>query len=247
MSVGKQIRLSSWMKNGRSFLIAFDEIIPRGYHAALVDPAHWIDWLTNGPADGLVLHAGTAIHNAHLLTRGCPWIMKLTTNSAYAGDRTIRGRIGTVEHALALGASGVALNIFIGSASEQQQLDRLTTVVETGERWGMPVIAFINPPEEKQFDAEALAYVCRIGAELGADVIKTNFSGSIESFHQVTQYCPAPIMIEDTPLSHDVQGTLDTVQGAITAGGAGVLFGHRIWGEADGKSLAASIKQIIHP
>ncbi len=247
MSIGKQIRLSGWMKNGRSFLIAFDEIIPRGYHAALMDPGQWIDWLTTGLADGLVLHAGTAINNAQLLTRGCPWIMKLTTNSAYASDRSVRGRIGTVEHALALGASGVAVNIFVGTAFEQQHFDHLTVVVEAGERWGMPVIAFINPPVTLQFDPEALAYACRIGAELGADVVKTDFSGSAESFQKVTQYCPVPVLVEDTPLSSDAQGTLETVQGAIAGGGAGVLFGRRVWGDADGKSVAARIRHIIHP
>lgn len=246
MHTGKLIRLGAWMPRGRAFLAALDEVIPRGLGAA-AEPGATLLWLSQIGVDGVVLHAGIAARYAGLLAEcRLPWIMKLTTNSAWRRDRTVRGAIGSVEMALALGASGTAVNVFAGSDWEKEHFTLLTETVESGERWGMPVIAFINPPVEKQFDPDALAYAARIGAELGADVIKTDFSGDLASFAQVIAACPAPVLVEDTPLPETPEGTLRTVLESLQAGGAGVLLGHRLWGKQGRDALAEEIRKKIH-
>src|SRR5512135_441845 len=75
-----------------------------------------------------------------------------------ASDKTRRILIDSVEHALSLGACGVAMNCFIGSAYEPELLEHLGQVAEHCDRWGMPLIAMINPTEQYQFDPEQLAY-----------------------------------------------------------------------------------------
>lgn len=243
---GKLIRLGSWLHAGRTFLVALDTTIPRGLHPALAALDSTLSWLTSGEVDGLVLHAGVATRYAERLAGGCPWLMKLTTNSSLVPDRTVRGSIGSVEQALTLGASGVAINVFIGSAHEREHLRHLSDVVIEGAHWGMPVVAFINPPEVDMFDAGALAYACRIGAELGADVIKTDFSGDQDSFAHVVAQCPVPVLVEESPLPMTPEGSRATALGAVQAGGAGVLFGERIWAESAGRQLAHDIRSIVH-
>lgn len=242
---GKTIRLASWLRNGRTVLVALDQVIPRGLHPAVADPGQLLEWLA-AQVDGLVLHAGLATRHASRLMGGCPWLMKLTTNSALARDRTIRGTIGTVEQALALGASGVAVNVFIASAYESEQLRRLGRTVAIGARWGMPVVAFMNPPEHLQFDADALAYACRIGTEVGADVVKTDFTGDSRSFAEVVKQCQVPVIVEESPLPMTAEGTQETARRAIDAGGAGVLFGPRVWAEPDAPALVAALQRIVH-
>jgi DhnA family fructose-bisphosphate aldolase class Ia len=245
MSVGKTIRMGSWFCHGQSFLAALDEVIPHGLEA-VTDPAATLIWLAQADVDGVVLHAGIASSYAALLAElRLPWILKLTTNSRYAYDRAIRGAVGSVEAALTLGANGVAVNVFVGSNFEKEHFAFLSETVEAGFRWGMPVIAFINPPVDSQFDPDALAYAARIGAELGADVIKTDYSGSPDSFFRVTAVCPVPVLVEDTPLPQTAEGTLQTALGARKAGGAGVLFGRRLWGAENRKELAEMLKSII--
>jgi DhnA family fructose-bisphosphate aldolase class Ia len=245
MSIGKRLRLAAWMKNGRTFLIALDEVIPRGLDHAPNDLEQLLPVFTSGKADGMVLHAGLAARFEHLLVGKCPWIMKLTSNSAFVENRTIRGPIGTVEQALSMGASGVAVNVFIGSPYEKDHLSFLSQCVEKGNLWGMPVIAFVNPPIEHETNPKMLAYACRIGAEIGADVVKTNYSGDSTSFLDVVTKAIVPVLVEDSPLPETREGTLATVDGAITAGGAGVLLGKRVWGASDGPGLAREIKRII--
>ncbi len=222
-----------------------DQLIPRGLHPALADPGPALAWLAC-EVDGIVLHAGIASQYADRLAGGCPWLMKLTSNSSLATDRRSRGPIGTVEQALALGASGVAVNVFVGSAQERAHFRTLGTVVAAGARWGMPVVAFMSPPGERQFDPDALAYACRIGAELGADIVKTDFTGDSATFARVVSQCPVPVLVEESPLSLTREGSLATARGAIEAGAAGVLYGERVWAEPEGRRLAGELRQIVH-
>ena len=62
--------------------------------------------------------------------------------------------------------------------------------------WGIPLIAMIYPrgPNVDEFDAEAFSCV-RIGVELGADIIKTNYRGDIDSFKQICKQNPVPIIV----------------------------------------------------
>jgi hypothetical protein len=53
MSIGKRLRLAAWMKNGRTFLIALDEVIPRGLDHAPNDLAQLLPVFTSGKADGM--------------------------------------------------------------------------------------------------------------------------------------------------------------------------------------------------
>lgn len=246
MHPGKIIRLGEWLRGGRAFLAALDEVIPRGLESAAPLP-ETLKWLAAAGIDGVVLHAGTAAQSASLLAaRRLPWILKLTSNSVWAADRTIRGAVASLNSALALGAAGVAVNVFVGSAFEREHFRFLSEVVEQGQNWGMPVIAFINPPSDRQFEPQALAYAARIGAEMGADVIKTDYSGDPAEFLRVMAACPVPLLVEDTPHSIAAEGSVRTASEAIQAGAAGVLFGRRLWGADDRDTLADQLKDIIH-
>jgi fructose-bisphosphate aldolase/2-amino-3,7-dideoxy-D-threo-hept-6-ulosonate synthase len=246
MNPGKTIRLGAWLRGGRTFLAALDEVIPRGIEAAAALP-ETLAWLGAAGVDGVVLHAGMASRYAGLLAElRLPWVLKLTSNSAWAADRTVRGEVAWLRTALALGAAGVAVNVFIGSPFEKEHLTCLGQAVEQGQTWGMPVIAFINPPADRQFDPAALAYAARIGAEIGADVIKTDYCGDPAAFTGVIAACPVPLLVEDTPLPLTPEGTLSTARGALQAGAAGVLFGRRLWGLEDRDTLAAQLKDLIH-
>jgi DhnA family fructose-bisphosphate aldolase class Ia len=246
MEPGKRIRLGAWLRGGRTFLAALDEVIPRGL-AAAEPPAAALAWLAAAGVDGVVLHAGVAHRHADLLAQTrLPWLLKLTSNSAWAADRSGRGPIGSVAQALTLGASGAALNIFLGAPRERQQLAALADAVAAGARGGLPIVAFINPPPTHPFDPAALAYAARVAAEIGADVVKTDWSGGPD-FAQVTAACGVPLLVEDTPEPPTAAGTLATAAGALAAGAAGVLFGRRLWADPDRDQLAQALGRAIHP
>jgi fructose-bisphosphate aldolase/2-amino-3,7-dideoxy-D-threo-hept-6-ulosonate synthase len=126
-------------------------------------------------------------------------------------------------------------------------LNQFSQTVEICDRLGLPLVAMINPVEIYQFDAERLAYVCRVGAELGADLVKTDYPGSELLFKPVVDNCPVPVLVEETPHPETEEGTLKTTREVIAAGGAGVMFGSRVWGQADPAKISRKISEIIHP
>ncbi len=245
MNTGKRLRMSAWMKEGRSFILAVDQMIPRGLSAPLM--GKMTPW-TKGPWDGLVVHPGIVKAFEEDFCGGVPFLLKLTSNSRSCRDTTRRGMIASVEQSVYLGASGVALNLFIGSQYEVEHLRQLAETAECCDRWGMPLMVFANPADSaRQFDAEEVAYACRIAAELGADVVKTDYTGDAESFCRVTQACPVPVLVEESPLPETEAGTLATLRGALEAGAAGALLGQRVWGQKDSNAIGGEISRIIHP
>ena len=244
--VGKQIRISSWLKNNKTFLIALDEIIPKGLNPNVKDFGALISELATSPIDGLVLHPGIAMRYGNLLAGRCPWIAKLTTNSNLVSDKNDRVVIGSLQQALSLGASGIAVNVFLGKDYEKNQLNFLAKCVEEGNRWGMPVIAFMSPPDNNEFDPNSIAYACRVGTEIGADFIKANYTGSSETFKDVIRQTLAPVIIEYSPLPETTEGTLETVRGSLAAGASGVHFGNCILNNPNQIQLVKSIAELIH-
>jgi fructose-bisphosphate aldolase/2-amino-3,7-dideoxy-D-threo-hept-6-ulosonate synthase len=140
----------------------------------------------------------------------------------------------------------VAMNVFIGSDVEAVLIRQFAEAAETCDRWGMPLIAMINPTEQHQFDADHLAYVSRVGADLGADIIKTDYPGSPEAFRQVVAYCPVPVLVEEGPLPETEEATIRMACEAIAAGGGGVMLASRVWAHPDPAAISSRIAEIVH-
>src|SRR5690606_34775819 len=110
--------------------------------------------------------------------------------------------VTSVEKALKLGADAVSVHVNVGSEREPEMLIKLGTVAEICDDWGMPLIAMMYPRGEKikdEHDPEVVKLAARAGAELGADIIKTNYTGDPETFREVVKGCPVPVVIAGGP------------------------------------------------
>lgn len=248
MQIGKKIRLSQWFHGGKTFLLAIDQAIPRGVYPQIKPGMRiWSD--RDNPWDALVVHQGHVMAYEDLFAReqAIPFIIKLTSNSKDCPDTTRRSMITNVERAVALGASGVAINILVGSEFEAYHLTQLGEVVNECERYGMPLIVLACPAgKADQTVAGKLAYASMIAGEMGADIVKTEFPGSVEGMRQIVEACICPVVIEESPYPHDEKGTLLTVEQAMEAGAAGVFFGSRVWQEKEPVSIGDKIRNIVY-
>jgi DhnA family fructose-bisphosphate aldolase class Ia len=115
---------------------------------------------------------------------------------------------------------------------------------------GLPVMVEALPcPNQRipnAMDAQAMADASRIGFELGADIIKTYYTGTAASFRKVTAAVPAPVLIAGGGRMDTVRAALEVVHGSIEAGGRGVVFGRNIWQNPDPSRVVAAMKAIIH-
>ena len=116
-------------------------------------------------------------------------------------------------------------------------------------KWGMPLVAMMYPRGRKvksENDVEAVKLAARIGAELGADIVKTNYTGEIDSFREVVEGCPAPVVVAGGPKMGTNRDVLQMVWEAIQAGGAGASIGRNVFQAPDPTKMVRAIVKIVH-
>jgi fructose-bisphosphate aldolase/2-amino-3,7-dideoxy-D-threo-hept-6-ulosonate synthase len=132
---------------------------------------------------------------------------------------------------------------------ESEMLADMGSIADECEEFSIPLLAMMYPrgPNIKDSnDVEVIKHVSRLGAELGADVIKTNYTGSPETFREVVQSCPVPVVIAGGPKQKTVEGILKMVYDSIQAGGAGVSIGRNTFQHKNPTLMARSLSAIVH-
>jgi len=101
--------------------------------------------------------------------------------------------------------------------------------------------AILNPN-----DVEVVAHAARAGAELGADIIKTNYTGDIDSFRRVVEGCPVPVVIAGGPKTETDMEFLQMIEGALQAGARGVAIGRNVFQASDPVKMTMAIAAIVN-
>src|SRR5207302_8386622 len=130
-----------------------------------------------------------------------------------------------VLNALRLGADSVKVLAGSGDRAQWTALQRYALVCE---RWGIPFQAEVIPggfDQPEKHTPQNIASVCRQAAEMGADYVKTFYTGDTESMHAVVEGATVPVIILGGDKSSDETSLLRQVSDAMQAGVAGVAFG----------------------
>jgi fructose-bisphosphate aldolase/2-amino-3,7-dideoxy-D-threo-hept-6-ulosonate synthase len=94
-------------------------------------------------------------------------------------------------------------------------------------------------------DPETVAHVARIGAEAGADIVKTVYTGDENSFREVVRRCPVPIVLAGGPKSNSDVDVLKMAEAAMKAGAMGVTFGRNIFQHRDPTLMVKALSRIV--
>lgn len=158
----------------------------------------------------------------------------------------------TVEEALQLGADYVHTYLFIGAsdaAKEAREIQRNAKIVRDCNRYGIPLMIEPMARGEKVganiYDPAYIALAARIADELGADIIKTAYTGTMESFQSVVEACSAPVLIAGGPRASTDLDVLTMVEGAIRAGATGVVFGRNVFQAPNSEKMTRAICQVV--
>jgi DhnA family fructose-bisphosphate aldolase class Ia len=114
--------------------------------------------------------------------------------------------------------------------------------------WGMPLLVMIYPRGTKiknSFDVDLVKHCARVGVELGADVIKTNYTGDIDSFREVVKGTLAPVVIAGGPKMDSDERLLEMVRDSIEAGGRGVSIGRNVFQHRNVMGITKAISSIV--
>ena len=251
MTAGTDARLDRIGTGGKHLIVPMDHGITLGAVSGLVDIESTIDAVTSGGADAILTQKGIA-PRVHDNKNGAGYIVHLNGSTSIGPDENDKRPTGTVQEAIRAGADAVSFHINVGSEHEPDQITQLAEVTATAAEFGMPVLAMtyarghdVRDSSDPEAFAEDLGHAVRLGEELGADVIKTAYSGTPDSFERVVESTRLPVVIAGGSKGTDEE-TLSMVRGAIDAGAAGVSMGRSIFQHEDPEGITSAVSAVIH-
>ena len=247
MNTGKTRRLNRiFQADNRTVVVPMDHGVSIGPVKGIENMQDTVTRLLKGGADAFVLHKGIAkrvnVENAAL-------IVHLSAISNLTPNCQCKTQVCTVQEAVRLGADAVSVHVNVGAQDECIMLATLGRVADECDQYGMPLLAMMYPRGPKipnEHDATAVAHAARIGAELGADIIKTNYTGDPETFKRVLEGCPAPVIIAGGPKVETTRETLQMVYDSMKAGAAGLSIGRNVFQHKNPTLMVKALVAIVH-
>jgi len=243
--------LNIFKSDNRAFVLAMDHgafginVLPE-----MAKPGEIIREAVAGGVDAILASVGIAqnfreeIGNAGLLIRMDGGGSQLFTESEPISN------LYPIESLVALGADGVVCMGWPGAKFEGATLGNLASNVAECNKWGIVLGAEMLPrgfeTASDSATVENIALASRIGAELGADFIKTRYTGDKHSFREIVESCYRPILVMGGDRVDSDEELLTVIKDAIEAGAAGVVIGRNIWQRSNVTDICSAIAKIVH-
>jgi 2-amino-4,5-dihydroxy-6-oxo-7-(phosphonooxy)heptanoate synthase len=199
--------------------------------------------------DAVVLHKGSLRHVDHRRFGDMSLILHLNASTRHAPDPDAKYLVAHVEESLRLGADAVSVHVNMGSRQEARQVADLAAVAEECDRWNVPLLAMVYARGPQIGDSHApdlVAHAALLAADLGADIVKTDYVGTPEQMADVVRDCPIPVIVAGGPRSAETKAVLAGVSDALRAGVAGVAMGRNVFQADQPGRMAAAIARLVH-
>jgi len=249
--IGKTIRLERIIdrNSGKTVIIPMDHGVTIGPVAGLEDMRTTISKVVAGGANAILMHKGIVRAGHRGAGRDVGLIIHLSASTSMSPDANAKELVCTVEEAIKLGADAVSVHINLGAATDKEMLAQLGYVSERCLEWQMPLVAMMytrGPKIKDEFDVNNVKHAVRVGAELGADIVKCVYTGSPESFKEVVDGCPVPVVIAGGPKMSSDEEIFKMVEGALKAGAAGVSIGRNAFQHERPDKMVAALARMVH-
>lgn len=249
--LGKQIRLERIINRntGKSVIVPMDHGVSVGPIDGLKDMKSAVQHVSEGGANAIVEHKGLVKEGHRQEGNDIGLIIHLSGSTSLSTTPHSKTLVCSVEEAIKLGADGISIHVNLGDNEEKQMLNDFGRVSYDARTWGMPLLAMIYPRGPKiknEYDVEVIKHAARVGYEMGADIVKVSYTGSVESFEHVVAGCPIPIVIAGGEKMESDREILEMVSGSIIAGGAGVSIGRNVFQHKNPKKMVQAIASIVH-
>jgi len=249
--IGKSIRLERIIdRNSRkTVIVPMDHGTTMGPIYGLIDMKEAVHSIVDGGANAILLHKGMVGAGHRGSGKDIGLIVHLSANTVLSPDPNAKVKVCTVEEAIKLGADAVSIHINLGAETDG---DMLTFFGEIGEKcvtWGIPLVAMMYTRGKKvknEYDVQYVKHAARVGAELGADIVKVNYTGSVKSFKEVVSGCPVPVVIAGGEKVETDNDLLAMVEGALAAGASGVSIGRNAFQHKNPFLIVKVIGKMVH-
>ena len=248
---GKCLRLQRLFKrgSGRLFAVPMDHTFTNGPFGGANRVNELVGMLAEHGADSIVLHKGRVkfLPVEHL--RRLSLIVHLSGSTALGADTNDKVLVGSVTNAVQIGADAVSIHVNIGCRTELEQLAGFGAVADACAAWGIPLLAMMYARGENAKDPtapETLAHLVAIATDLGADIVKTDYSGSPDTMREVVATSSVPLIVAGGSSRGSDAAVLTFVENVLAGGVSGLAVGRNIFGSKAPAHLIRAIAERVH-
>ncbi len=249
MNPGKKIRMDSiFRSDGRTVIVAIDHGGIAGPIPGIVKPAALMRSCVLGAADAVLTTRGFFKASIQEWSPSTALILRLTGGFTVLGDRCEEQLISTPEAALRYGADAAVVTTKFGHPREGEFIRQASLVADVCAQWNLPLMieAMAKAEDLEPTDTEGVKLAARAAQEIGADIVKSYYTGDAESFRSVVEGCPAPVVILGGEKTDDLGKIFTDVYDSLQAGGAGIAIGRNIWQHANPQAVVEAMVGLVH-
>lgn len=254
MSTGLELRKKALFNSndGNTVIIAMDHGAIVGGMPGIEKPYQLVEACVDAGIDGILTNKGFVDAAVDTWDRGTSLVLRLTGGFTVLGGGFEEELIVEPETAVSYNAACAALTVKFGHEREGAFIRQASLAIDKCHALGIPVMVEAMAKgtlKGESFPAnneDAIRMVARMGAELGADLIKTYYTGTIDSFKKVTEECPVPIVILGGSKTDSVRDVFQDIYDSLQAGGKGIAVGRNIWGHGNVEAMLAAVNGIVH-
>lgn len=170
-------------------------------------------------------------------------------------DQGAQVDVATIAEVVASGADAVMTYLLLGYDDPERdaaEIQRNARIARECEKWGVGLIIEPRYAQERKFpdrktDLGIMSYYCRVSSDLGADIVKCIWPGSVEAMTAIVESCPAPILVAGG--AHDEnrpEAAFTLAREVIEAGAQGMIIGRNVYQSAEPAKTLSKIQEIVH-
>jgi len=169
-------------------------------------------------------------------------------------EQGAQASLATVEEVAAAGADAIMTYLLLGNDDpqlERAEIARNARLARACERCGIALMIEPRHSQERRrpetkLDPAIMRLYCRISAEIGADIVKCIWSGSVETMREIVETSPAPVLMAGGAKQERLAAAVRLAEQAIQAGCQGLVFGRNVYQAADPVAALAALRAVVH-
>lgn len=259
-SAGTEVRKSKIFnkKSGRAFVVAIDHGILMGPIQGIEDIGDTVSKVARGGADAIqVVPPVVKVIKENFFGRGSPSLIARLDHSNY-WRATLEPRPGyytkvfTVKDAVRVDADAVVTYLLTGFEDDRQEAENiryLSDMVHEAQDYGMPIIIEplgLEKGSQAVRDEALIKLVVRMASEIGADMLKVDYTGDKKSFKAIVNSAFAPILVRGGPKTKTLEESFQMVKDSLDCGAKGIVFGRNVWQAPDMVKMTKALSGVVH-
>ncbi|MCX8174687.1 MAG: fructose-bisphosphate aldolase [Candidatus Micrarchaeota archaeon] len=244
--------LGKIVRDGKVLILAYDQGMEHGpvdFNLKNVAPEYVCEIAAKGGFTGFAVQKGIARHYKENYSGKVPLVLKLNgRTNIVPKDAAYSPQVCSVKEAVALGADAIGYTIYVGSPREAEMFCEFGRIEEEAHDYGLPCIVWSYPrgmhvPNEK--DPAMVAYAARVALELGADIVKINYPGSVDAMKWVVASAGRCKVISAGGSKQQDEEFLQKVRDIMAGGACGLAVGRNVWQNEKPLEMARKISGIV--